>query len=283
MSTLILGAVAYDPKVVTIWNGFRDFFGANGLDFDYVLFSNYERQVEAHFAGVVHVAWNSPLAWIQSKRLAQALGRKAEAIIMRNTDCDLTSVVVTTKSSGVKQVGDLRGKRIAVGAKDSPQATLIPLYELSVAGLNAGSDFTVMPFDILVGLHGDHIGGERDAALALASGNADAACLLEANYRLFMSEGALPKDGTEILMSTPLFDHCNFTVLDGAPQKEIARFSKLLLAMSYDDPALRPLLDMEGLHHWKPGRVSGYSPLEAAVDRFGAIEEFVKSAGARCK
>ena len=57
--TLILGAVAYDPKVVTIWDGFTRYFEKHGLAFDYVLYSNYERQVEGHFAGQFHVAWNS--------------------------------------------------------------------------------------------------------------------------------------------------------------------------------------------------------------------------------
>ena len=70
--TLVMGAVAYDAKVVTIWDGFKRFFAERGLDFDYVLFSNYERQVEAHFAGALDVAWNSPLAWLQAERFAAA-------------------------------------------------------------------------------------------------------------------------------------------------------------------------------------------------------------------
>jgi len=45
-STLLMGAVAYDPKVVTIWDGFRRWFTGAGLPFDYVLYSHYERQVE---------------------------------------------------------------------------------------------------------------------------------------------------------------------------------------------------------------------------------------------
>ena len=56
-----------------------------GLPFDYVLYSNYERQVEAHLRGHVHVAWNSPLAWLQTERIAARLGRRAEAICMRDT------------------------------------------------------------------------------------------------------------------------------------------------------------------------------------------------------
>ena len=46
-----LGAVAYDPKVVTIWEGFTDWFATHDFAFDYVLYSNYEAQAEAHLAG----------------------------------------------------------------------------------------------------------------------------------------------------------------------------------------------------------------------------------------
>ena len=38
MSELILGAVAYDAKVVTIWDGFRAWFARRGLAFDYILY-----------------------------------------------------------------------------------------------------------------------------------------------------------------------------------------------------------------------------------------------------
>jgi hypothetical protein len=54
--SLVLGAVAYDAKVVPIWDGFRAWFATRGLAFDYVLCTNYERQVEAHLRGDVHVA-----------------------------------------------------------------------------------------------------------------------------------------------------------------------------------------------------------------------------------
>ena len=121
-TTLLLGAVAYDPKVVTIWDGFQRYFARHGLAFDYVLFSNYERQVESHVAGHIHVAWNSPLAWLQCERIASALGRRVEAICMRDTDRGLTSVVFVRSGAGIHTLHDLRGKRVAVGAKDSPQS-----------------------------------------------------------------------------------------------------------------------------------------------------------------
>ena len=72
-NTILMGAVAYDPKVVTIWEGFKAFFAKHDLDFDFILYSNYEAQVEGHFKGHCHAAWNSPLAWLEAERLEVAL------------------------------------------------------------------------------------------------------------------------------------------------------------------------------------------------------------------
>ena len=51
-------------------------------------------------------------------------------------------------------------------------------------------------FDVGVGLHGDHIGGERDAARALMAGEVDAACMIDGNHLLFSREGTLPSGAT---------------------------------------------------------------------------------------
>jgi ABC-type phosphate/phosphonate transport system substrate-binding protein len=272
---LVLGAVAYDPKVVTIWDGFADYFSRHGLAFDYVLYTNYESQVRGHFGGHFHVAWNSPLAWIEAERLGARQGRRAFAVAMRDTDCDLTSVIVAKRNSGISSIADLKGKRVAVGATDSPQATLIPLELIAAQGLAPGRDFEVIHFNIGVGKHGDHIGGERDAARALMAGEADACCILDANRLLFAREGTLPTAATAVVAETEPFDHCNFTTLDDAPQAQVARFVDLLLGMSFDDPEVRPLLEMEGLQRWLPGRTSGYAALNRAVDRGGFLDAFL--------
>jgi phosphonate transport system substrate-binding protein len=269
MKELVLGAVAYDAKVVPIWEGFKAFFVERGLAFDYVLYSNYERQVEAHLRGELDVAWNSPLAWIETLRAAAAAGRRAEAIAMRDSDRGLTSVVLVRAGSAFQTPGDLQSKRLGVGAGDSPQATLIPLESLAALGVVG----EVVHHDVLVGKHGDHVGGERDAVRALLAGTVDAACILDANRLMFAREGLLGTAGptaVRVLHQTAPFDHCNFTTIDGAAP-ELARFRELLLAMSYDDPVVRPLLDLEGLKQWLPGRTTGYALLAQAVDRTGYL------------
>jgi ABC-type phosphate/phosphonate transport system substrate-binding protein len=269
MDPLVLGAVAYDPKVVTIWEGFRAWFASKTFDFDYVLFSNYESQVDAHLAGHIDVAWNSPLAWVRTRRAAAARGNRAYAIAMRDSDCDLSSVIVVRADSGLDDPRDLRGKTVGVGAVDSPQATLLPLSYLRSLGLSPGVDVKVRRFDVLGGKHGDHIGGERDAARALIAGEIDAACMIDGNHLAFSREGTLPSGSTRVIGQTQPYDHCNFTVLGDPNEASTARFTQLLLSMSYDDPDVRPLLDLEGLKEWRAGRIELYAPLERAVDESG--------------
>ncbi|GFE79840.1 hypothetical protein GCM10011487_18400 [Steroidobacter agaridevorans] len=268
---LVLGAVATDPKVVTVWETFQSYFIQRGLPFEYVLYSSYGQQVLGLFEGHCHVALNSPLAWIEAERLAVARGRKASAIAMRDTDRDLRSVIVARRERDIATIADLKGRRVAVAAKDSPQATLLPLELIAQAGLEPGRDVEVMYFNAAMGKHGAHIGNERDAAKALMRGNADACCLLEDNRSLFEHEGILPTDAIHIVATTEPFDKCNITVLDGAPQLLIERFVAVLLAMSHADPQARRLLDMDGAKQWLPGRLSGYVALSRAVDRFNVF------------
>jgi ABC-type phosphate/phosphonate transport system substrate-binding protein len=262
---LRLGAVAYDPKVVTIWEGFKAYFEKRGAPIDYVLYSTYDAQVEANLAGEIDVAWNSPLAWVKSQLVSQGGCR---AIAMRDSDRDLTTKILTRKDSDAASLTDLKGKTIAVGASDSPQATLIPLSMLSEAGVIPGEDCRVIYHNVMVGKHGDHVGGERDAARALAAGTADAACVLDGNYPVFINEGTLDPGTTRVLATTPPFDHCNFTIRQDLPEERSKPFLEVLLGMSFQDPEVRTLMDLEGLKQWLPARTSGYAQLERAVERF---------------
>jgi ABC-type phosphate/phosphonate transport system substrate-binding protein len=260
-----LGAVAYAPKVVTIWEGFKAYFAEHGLYFDYVLYSNYEVLTDALLSGEVQLAWNSPLAFVRADRMARARGLRVRSIAMRDTDLDLHSLLIVPADSSAHTLDDLRGKTIGFGAIDSPQATLIPLDHMRQHGLLGGTDYTVRRFDVLGGKHGDHIGGERDAAKAMLAGEVAASWMVGKNYQLFAREGTLPIGGVRVLATTGAFDHCNMTsgpMLD--PQTADA-FTDVLLAMSWDDARVRPLLELEGLKVWQPGRDSGYSLLERAV------------------
>lgn len=272
MTTLLIGSVAYDPKVVTIWDGFRALLRGQGIETDYVLYSNYERQVEDLVAGRIDLAWNSPLAWLRSELLARSRAVEVSPVFMRDTDRDLRSAVVTLADSGVTTMEQLRGRKVGVGAIDSPQATLLPVALLRGV---LGDEVDIVRFDVGVGLHGDHVGGERDAIRALRDGAVDAACVLDANLLLFSQEGTIASSALRVLGRTEAFDHCMMTAGPSADPAALVRLVDAFLAMSYADPGVRPLLDLEGLTAWLPGRTDGYAQLAAAV----AASEFYDAEG----
>ena len=121
-STIILGVVAYDPKVVTIWEGIREFFYEQKTPMDFVLFSNYERQTEFLLNGKVDIVWSTPLAHV---RIKQATKGQSLSLGMRDSDQDFRSRLIVRKEAGIKIPKDLEGKRLAVGSRDSTQSSKI--------------------------------------------------------------------------------------------------------------------------------------------------------------
>jgi phosphonate transport system substrate-binding protein len=174
---------------------------------------------------------------------------------------------------GIDTIAALQGRTLGVGALDSPQSRLIPLGHLAACGLMPGADVTVRRFDVMVGKHGDHVGGERDAVEAVLAGTVDAACIIGANQLAFGQEGLIPAGALRVLTETAPYDHCVFTVIDGVVDPgALGRFDDLLLSMSFDDPEVRVLLELEGLRQWRSGRTEGFAQLERAVDLLGIYD-----------
>ena len=257
-----VGAVMYDPKVSVIWEIIRDFFESQACPIDVAFYSTYERQVADLLDRTIDVAWNSPLAWVDAQRQS---GGTCHAIAMRDTDRDRVSYFVARRGGPVQVLSDLRNRTLAIGAIDSPQATLIPLGRLRRDALDPEADLTVRRFDVLVGKHGDHVGGERDAFECVRSGQAAACAMLDLNWDAWTKDGTIHADQFTIVAETDRFDHCVFTVRQDLDPAAGRRWLDALFAMRYDNPAHREMMDLEGLKAWLPGRTSGFGPLTAAV------------------
>src|SRR5215468_11329003 len=147
---ILLGAVAYDPKVVTIWEGIREHFQEQGVALDFALFSNYERQVEELLKGHIDIAWNTPLAHV---RVRQRTGNESHSLGMRDRDRDFHAKVIVRKDRSIHSLKDLEGKRLAVGSADSTQARILPLHFLAGEGIDL-SQVQMLPFDSDLGKHG---------------------------------------------------------------------------------------------------------------------------------
>ena len=259
---LVIGAVAYDPKVVPIWESMRAYFRDAGVPIDYVLFSNYEAQVDALFTRSIDLAWNTNVAYVKSEQRA---GGTCQVLGMRNTDVGFTTRIVG-RGEPLGGLGELKGKRLALGSADSAQAAILPLQWLRRAGLKPGVDVELLRFDLDVGKHGDTGTSELEVLKALHEGDADYGAVGDPTWIRELEAGHVNSSLVKSLWTSPPYCHCNFTALGDFDREWGDRWSRALLAMSYNDPKWRRLMDLEGLTAWVPGRKAGYEELTAALN-----------------
>jgi ABC-type phosphate/phosphonate transport system substrate-binding protein len=265
--TILVGAVAYGPRVVPIWEAMRDYFREVGPAIDYVLFSNYDRQVQALLSRQIDVAWNTNLAWVKIHRRT---GGTCRSLAMRDVDVGFTTLFIARTDRGVESLADLRGKRLALGSADSAQAAILPIHFLQQAGIDPQRECHLVRFDLDVGKHGDTGTSELEALRALREGSVDAAAVGDATWIRQLAEGHLDARQVRPIWTSPGYCHCNFTVLADFPEDLGRAWTDSLLGMRYDNPRWRELMDLEGLKRWvraEPALLEGYRVLFDAVER----------------
>ena len=261
-SPVVVGAVAYDAKVVPIWELMREYFAEVNVPTDYVLFSNYEAQIDALFARTIDIAWNTNVAYVRAERRA---GGGCRLLAMRDTDLGYTTRLIARADSGIAGLGDVRGKRLAVGSADSAQAALVPLLAVRDAGLDPDHDLTTIRFDLDVGKHGDTGTSELAVLRALQAGEADAGAIGYVTWITEQEQGRVDASLLRSVWTSEPYNHCNFTALPGLDDETAKRWSEAILAMDPSDPRWRRLMQLEGLNAWVPGRREGYELIERAV------------------
>lgn len=264
---LIVGAVAYTPNVVPIWEGIRAYFQESqnpDSQMDFVLYSNYGRLVDSLIAGQIDVAWNTNLAYVRT--FLQTDGH-CTALAQRDTDVNFATVFVARDGSGLTGARDIAGKRLALGSADSAHAAILPLHYLHRTGIDE-SAMHVMRFDTDIGKHGDTGRSELDAVQAVLAGEADVAAIGSSTWAVMGAE-ELMRDSLAEVWRTEGYCHCMFTALDTLPAERYSPWLDRLLAMSWDNPEHRKILEMEGLQRWVRPHLDGYAPLFEAVKEQG--------------
>jgi phosphonate transport system substrate-binding protein len=262
-NVITVGVVAYDPKVVTIWEGIKDYFTAKGVATDFVLFSNYDAQVDALLAGWIDIAWNTNLAYVKVHRRT---GGKCGVLAMRDTDVGFTTTIIAGKTTGIENIGGLKGKRFALGSRDSGQAAILPMYFLKKRGIDPDKDLNLIRFDLDVGKHGDTGTSEVEVLRAVAGAEADAGAVGDQYWARALSENLPESAKVRAIWTSPGYCHCNFTVRTKDDEQRFAHWTETLLAMDYNRHGDRRIMDMEGLKRWVRPQMDGYRVLFEAAD-----------------
>mmetsp|Transcript_5409 Transcript_5409/g.14877 ORF Transcript_5409/g.14877 Transcript_5409/m.14877 type:complete len:321 (+) Transcript_5409:20-982(+) len=266
---IILGCVAYSEEISTIWEGMRQYFLRAGVPFDFVMFTSYDRQMEALVNGHIDIAWNGPLAHV---RLHKRTKGKCISMGMRDCDRDFSTHLIVPKDSPIQSISDLRGKRIATGAYDSPQAYLMPLQAIqdSPDGEAILKSLTIVRFDRDLGKHGDTAAGELEVLRALSEGEVEAGFVSDVMWQRALAAGDVNQKKKPQMRAVPgvvpAFDHCQFDAMPTLSEKKRLAFANALFAMSMADPDQKRVMKSEGIRdRWMPHREEGYQAMHRAL------------------
>jgi phosphonate transport system substrate-binding protein len=273
--TIWVGAVAYDPKVVGIWEGMRRYFHEEAhVPVEVVLFQSYEAQVAALLASPgeplprIDIAWNTNLAYIQADAWSE---HRCRAVAMRDTDVGWMTRIVAVTGGPVVTLADLKNRTLALGSRDSGHAAILPVYFLQREGFIEGKDYRTLRFNTDLGKHGDTGTSESEVIRAVLDGRADAGAIGSPFWSAVRSERLVPEGAlTEIWSSRP-FNHCMFTARSDLDPALEQQFANALFGMSYDNPTHRPVLEAEGLRQWIAPQLEAYAELRDASAQQGFL------------
>jgi ABC-type phosphate/phosphonate transport system substrate-binding protein len=274
--TIWVGAVAYDPKVVTIWEGMRRYFHEEArLAVEVVLFQSYEAQVSALLATPsdasprIDIAWNTNLAYLKADAWSD---HRCRPIAMRDTDIGWSTKIVAVSAGAVTALSDLRDRTLALGSRDSGHAAILPVYFLEREGLIEGQQYRSLRFNSDLGKHGDTGTSEVEVVRAVLDGRADAGAIGSPFWSKVRSDRLVPEGALTEIWTSPPYNHCMFTARPDLDPSVGQCFAETLSRMSYDNPSHRAVLDAEGLRRWEPPHLDGYESLRQASARQGLFE-----------
>lgn len=264
-----IGAVAYSPNVVTVFQGIRRYLNDNGLPADYVLYSSYGALVGALERGEVDIAWNTPLA---HARFHVRSGCASQTLVMRDVDRNIRGVLVVREDSGIDSLDDLPGNKLVLGSSHSAESTIVPVQYLEDQGLDL-TKLDVVSLDGEVDGEGNPCSSPWHVLKAVQQGRGQAGVVTESVWKRSQARRDENTPALKRIWTSPPFSHCVFTAPQNFDKDRARQFTDLMLAMRADDPDTADVLRLEGAKKWVNGTPDGFTALVDALQKREAAKE----------
>jgi phosphate/phosphite/phosphonate ABC transporter binding protein len=260
-----LGGAA-SPTYISVFRGLQSHFRRQGIELDWVLYSDYDALVEAFVKREIDLAWNGPLAYVKIRR---RLDDPCRVVAMRDVDVDFTTHFITSATSDLTTIRDLKGKRVALGGRRSVQAGLLAYYFLQQMGFDPTHDLAACTFYDERPASG--LTDERDVIARVRQGEYDAGAVCQRTLDVLQEEGALTPDSLRIIWSSPGYSHCCFTAHSDMDPALAQKITQAFVSITAQDPAGKAVLEGEACQAFVPGMLAGWDTLETAAEQEGLL------------
>ncbi|MGC8555364.1 MAG: phosphate/phosphite/phosphonate ABC transporter substrate-binding protein [Candidatus Acidulodesulfobacterium sp.] len=136
-----------------------------GIKLGTLVASSYEDSVEDIGRGVAMMGYMTPSTYLSARK---KYGVRPLVFAVKNGSPTYKSVIIAAKNSPINNINDLKGKKVAFGAKMSTGSTLVPKAMIKSAGIKL-EDLAFY----------DYLGGHDVVLKAVAEGEFDAGCVMD--------------------------------------------------------------------------------------------------------
>lgn len=262
---LRLGGAA-SPGYIEVFKGLQTYFRRQGLDMDWVLYSDYDALVDAFVKREIDIAWNGPLAYVKIKR---RMNDACTVVAMRDVDVNFVTHFITRPDSDITTVEDLMGKRFAFAKRGSIQAGVLAYYFLEESGINPRRDLAEYTF------HDEReqssLSDERDVIERVRKGEYDAGAVCERTLEVMEERGELSRDAVRVFWSSPGYSHCCFTIHSDVDAETAQKITRAFTSVDSSEKEGKAVLEGEACNSFVPGIPEGWEILEIAAERESLI------------
>lgn len=196
---------------------------AKGVDYQVTLkiYPTYESAIDSLVAGDVDIARFGPVSYVMAKQ--QNPGLQLIAMESNHGSKLFNGVIAVAKQSEITDVSQLKGKRIAFGARRSTTGRFLSQTQLVEVGLNK-DDFAEISY----------LGRHDKVAFAVGAGSYDAGAMNENTFNKYASSKGLRK-----LIEFPCVTK-PWIARQGLDRALVSVLQEILLQLS-DESVLRPI------------------------------------------
>ena len=228
-----------------------------GVKVEWTPVTDYAAAVEALVNKKVDLAWFGGFTFVQA---SQRSGGKIIPLVQREEDEKFRSVFITSASSGIHKLEDLKGKTLSFGSVSSTSGHLMPRSYLLAAKLNPDVDLKRVSFS-----------GAHDATIAaVASGKVDAGALNISVWEKFLADKKVDPAEVKVFFTTPTYFDYNWSVHAEMPVALRDKLSAAFLALNESNG--KEILALQRATRFIPTKPANYLGIRAAAENAGLLK-----------
>ena len=232
--------------------------GKIGMKVDFVPVTDYAAVVEALAAKKLDMAWLGGFTFVQARlRTGNAI-----PIAQRAEDEKFISRFITSTSSGINKLEDLRGKTFAFGSASSTSGHLMPRHFLLRAKIDPDKDMKRLAYS-----------GAHDATAAFVeSGRVDAGVLNASVWDKLLETKKVDPAKVKVFATTPPYYDYNWTVRGDLAPALVGKLTEAFLSLDPKNPQHRSILELQRASKFVSTRAQNYKGIEDAARSAGQLK-----------